>query len=226
MTLATLDETLTVEADAPALAGPYVYSRLRDSSGGGLAYWSINREARSWEELRDATEVYLYHRDDVGQELPDRLPDGAERIRLEFPESAQVLTWTLRGYDGPDRLDDWAGQPTRNYAVITVAPPAETVGGENLPGMDAEARVTALDSTEATTSTLWCARMDFTLGDMLDTDAAGLVEVQHDSRFQVRWADTWAVGDRFTYRGDSWQVRALSEIGRRRGLELLARRMD
>ena len=34
----------------------------------------------------------------------------------------------------------------------------------------------------------------------------------------------WAVGMSFEFRGASWQVRAISEVGRRRYLDLLARR--
>lgn len=222
-----LDETLTVESDDPTLAsfGPYVYSRLASSNAGGLAFWELDRRARSWEELRNAASVRLYYRDDLGRELPDAFP-GTDTLRLEFPESGQRFEWPVLEYEPPDPAKDWAGQPARNYGAFTVTPPAETRGGQNLPEADAEARFTVRQAGAATTRTLWCARMDFAMRDMLRTDAGGLVEVEHDSRFRVRYSSDWEVGRTFTYRGETWQVRAISEIGRRRGLELLARRSE
>ena len=227
MTVPTLDETLTVTTDDPALAsfGPYVYSRLRGSSGEGLAFWGIERDARSWEELRDATRALLYARDDTGQVLPAAFAN-TDTLRLEFPESGQVFEWTVTAYEPPDLTDDWTKRLTRNCGAFTLTPPAETRGGQNLPEADAEARFTVRQAGAALTRTLWCARMDFTMRDMLRTDAAGLVEVEHDSRFHVRYSPDWEVGRLFTYRGESWQVKAIREIGRRRGLELLARRSE
>ena len=226
MTLPALDEVLTVADEAAPVGGPYVYSRRRGSSAEGLGWWELNREARSWEELRDAESVRLYLRDDLGRELPPALPPAASTLRLTFPESGQVFEWAVGAYAPPDGDPDWTGQPSRNYGHFTVTAPAETRGGENLPAHDAEARFTLRDATPATSRTLWCARMDFAMRDMLRTDAGGLIEVEHDSRFHVRWASSWKVGRTFTYRGEQWQVRAISEIGRRRGLELLARRSE
>ena len=74
-----------------------------------------------------------------------------------------------------------------------------------------------------TTVTVWAARRDFMSRDQLSIAPGQIFELS-DTRFVVRAEGLpWAVGDTFTFEGESYVVRGVSQIGRSRHLELLAR---
>lgn len=81
--------------------------------------------------------------------------------------------------------------------------------------------------TEEVTETYWAERRDFPAADVLETrEAGGLVGVT-DARYIVRAEIApWSTGDTFTDEdGASRTVRGVSEVGRGRYVELLARRV-
>ena len=77
--------------------------------------------------------------------------------------------------------------------------------------------------TQTAMRSIWCQRRDFRPRDQLSIGDGAHFELS-DTRFIVR-ADgpAWDVGDTFTFEGESFTVRGVSEIGRRRWFELLAR---
>ncbi len=217
---ARLDETLTIDVEDDATE--YVYSRMRGASAPGLAWYEFERTPRSWEEVRNATELRAYYRDDLGQTLPSSLAEDLNTVRLSFPQTGMRFEWTILEYEPPDPSDDWAGQPSRDFALVSLMPSAKTRGGENLPADDEEARVSFRDSTAPATRTLWCRKRDLTMRDQIRADAGDLFEAERDAMFLTRWRN-WKPGDLFTFRGEQWQVRSTAEIGRRRAVELHAR---
>lgn len=99
---------------------------------------------------------------------------------------------------------------TRN---IMGASPGRDPFGQSLPG-------------ETATVPVWASRRDFPARDLVQHTPAGLVTIA-DSRYIVRAGlDAWNVGDSFTDEaGARRTVRGISQIGRGRHLELLARRV-
>ena len=78
--------------------------------------------------------------------------------------------------------------------------------------------------TKTATRSVWCARRDFRARDQLQAGDGQFFELS-DTRFVVRaQGQAWDVGDTFTFEGESFTVRGVSELlGRLRFTELLAR---
>ena len=78
--------------------------------------------------------------------------------------------------------------------------------------------------TSETEVTVWAARLDFRARDQLNIGDGSFFELS-DRRFVVRAEGLgWAVGDKFRDdAGEIYTVRGVSEMGRGRFLELLAR---
>ena len=80
-------------------------------------------------------------------------------------------------------------------------------------------------STQTVTRSVWCARRDFTGRDQINIDDGQFFELS-DTRVIVRAeGPAWDVGDTFTLEGESYTVRGVSQLGRSRHLELLARKV-
>ena len=80
-----------------------------------------------------------------------------------------------------------------------------------------------LPPTSSTEVTLWAGRRDFASKDQLNIGDGSNFELS-DRRFVVRAeGQAWAVGDTFTHEDSTYVVRGVSELGRSRHLELLAR---
>ena len=78
-------------------------------------------------------------------------------------------------------------------------------------------------TTQTVTRSVWCARHDFSARDQLNIAPGQFFELS-DRRFVVRFeGPSWDVGDTFTFEGESYTVRGVSQLGRSRHLELLAR---
>ena len=92
-----------------------------------------------------------------------------------------------------------------------VSPGLNPIGGRLPPG----------PSTEVT---VWASRQDFRARDQLNIGDGSNFELS-DRRFIVRaeGLPAWDVGDKFTSEGEAYTVRGVSQIGRSRFVELLAR---
>ena len=78
-------------------------------------------------------------------------------------------------------------------------------------------------TTQTVTRPVWCALRDFTGRDQLNIGDGSFFELS-DTRIIVRAeGPAWDVGDAFTLEGEGYTVRAVSQLGRSRHLELLAR---
>ena len=89
------------------------------------------------------------------------------------------------------------------------------------PGLDPLGQ--PLPPTSTTEVKVWAARRDFTSRDQLNIAPGQFFELS-DTRVIVRAeGPAWDVGDTFTLEGESYTVRGVSQLGRSRHLELLAR---
>ena len=80
-----------------------------------------------------------------------------------------------------------------------------------------------LPPTSSTEVTLWAGRRDFASKDQLNIGDGSFFELS-DTRIIVRAEGlVWEVGDTFTLEGERYTVRGVSQLGRSRHLELLAR---
>ena len=80
-----------------------------------------------------------------------------------------------------------------------------------------------LPPTSTTEVKVWAARRDFASRDQINIGDGSFFELS-DTRIIVRVeGPAWDVGDTFTLEGESYTVRGVSQLGRSRYLELLAR---
>ena len=97
------------------------------------------------------------------------------------------------------------------YTYAGPSPGRDPYGGE-LPGSPATRRV-------------WVAYRSFRAAQLVDGES-GLITVL-DARFIARFDAVWATGQRFTFDGSTWEVRAVNEaIARERYVELVGRRIS
>ena len=111
---------------------------------------------------------------------------------------------TTRSYDAP-RLDRLV---THTYAGPS---PGRGPYGGVIPGSSATRRV-------------WVAYRPFRAAQLVDGES-GLITVL-DARFIARFDAVWATGQRFTFGGSTWEVRAVNEaIERERYVKIIGRRL-
>ena len=111
---------------------------------------------------------------------------------------------TTRAFDAPvlDRLI---------VHQFTGASPGRDPYGGAIPGSPATRRV-------------WVSYRPFRAAQLAAAES-GLITVL-DARFIARFDAVWEVGQRFTFAGSTWEVRAVNEaIARERYLELVGRRL-
>ena len=187
--------------------------------GGRMVFRGEDGEsARGWNDLRDATTIWISPRDSSFNlvSLPEEDDITPYLLSCEWVDSGQALFYNISG----------AG-PGLFFSVSL----SYSVGGSVTPSTTAAVRISLIIPGKQIRQNIWCKRRDFLAGDAIRASERGEIDIERDARFTVRddslggiTESIWKAGKTFRFGGENFSVRSVSKLGERgRYLELLAR---
>ena len=231
--MADLNELLVIELDAvanpPLWTGRYnVYLQLDYPEAVGEYGWAPG-EVEAWGLIQTATRVLFYRYDADGVEA---VPAGRSAIALDVvPTLTFRASWTRLAQSiewGVLRMEGWRDFEGSEFAEITFDRGAPmTTGGNVTPDRADTVQFTLkVGSSVPTTRKAWTYRRDFRPTDAFLAPSAGVVAIETDAIFRVRYDALWTPGRAFAYRGSNWTTLGSARVRRLALLDILARRTE